>query len=684
MRLNWFVSPREGKQGPVRRVLDRLAPTWLASPLRRVVQTACFVTFLGLFCYVCWPYTARPARVWHGWLPVEVDAETGVATIAVDSRPTETPPPDTMLHVVDAGTPDSSYLGIFQITEVADTELHIAPVEPLTPEQLDGLSMSFGPWSLRESPPDAWPSHYADNLQAKEKQTLPADTFLVIDPLVSLSTALASRTWVWSLGCAGVILAVCLLIPRGFCGYVCPMGTLIDLSDWVFGRRVPWFRMATVGRLRWLKYCLLAATLVAAMFGVLLSGFVAAIPMLTRAAAYLITPLQTAAERGWHQVPPLETGQIVSIGLLLAVLGLGVLRPRFWCAYVCPTGAVFSVANLLRLTTRGVTSKCIGCGKCVDVCPFDAIEPDFSTRGADCTFCQTCGGVCPTRAIEFVGRWPGTKTAKAADDMPAVGRRGFMAAGVGAVASTIGGVGLAMATRTPLDSPKQMLPVRPPGSLPERLFLQTCIRCGECLHACPNGVLQPLGFKQGIEGLWTPHVVADWSGCESSCNNCGQVCPTGAIRALPLQEKKAARMGFAVVDTTTCLPYAGHSACQLCVDECTTAGYHAIEFMQVGTAVDELGNPIEGTGFLAPVVLSHLCVGCGLCQTRCYAINANEKRLLKQTAIRIEAGEGKEDRLTSGSYVALREAEEKRRKQEQQKRLEQSGADGGYLPEFLD
>jgi len=99
---------------------------------------------------------------------------------------------------------------------------------------------------------------------------------------------------------------------------------------------------------------------------------------------------------------------------------------------------------------------------------------------------------------------------------------------------------------------------------------------------------------------------------------------------------------------------------------------------------DEWGNPIEGTGFLAPVVLAEKCIGCGLCQTRCYAVNAKEKKLLKETAIRVEAGEGKEDRLTHGSYIDLRALEEQHRIEEQQKRIEESGADGGYLPEFLD
>ena len=40
---------------------------------------------------------------------------------------------------------------------------------------------------------------------------------------------------------AGIILAVCVFIPRGFCGYVCPLGTLIDCFDWIVGKRVTSF-----------------------------------------------------------------------------------------------------------------------------------------------------------------------------------------------------------------------------------------------------------------------------------------------------------------------------------------------------------------------------------------------------------------------------------------------------------
>jgi len=41
------------------------------------------------------------------------------------------------------------------------------------------------------------------------------------------------------------------------------------------------------------------------------------------------------------------------------------------------------------------------------------------------------------------------------------------------------------------------------------------------------------------------------------------------------------------------------------------------------------------------VVPADKCVGCGLCQTRCNLINAKAKKLLRETAIRFEAGPGK-------------------------------------------
>jgi ferredoxin len=123
---------------------------------------------------------------------------------------------------------------------------------------------------------------------------------------------------------------------------------------------------------------------------------------------------------------------------------------------------------------------------------------------------------------------------------------------------------------------------------------------------------------------------------------------------LPLEEKRVARMGLAIVNEATCLPFAQKEACDLCVQECDAAGYHAIEYTQVGVEVDNAGQPIAGTGYAAPVVLADKCVGCGLCQTRCHVINVKDRHVLSASAIIVEAGEGKEDRMMTGSYLELR------------------------------
>ena len=60
-----------------------------------------------------------------------------------------------------------------------------------------------------------WPyggTNYAQHREAKEK--IAAELFLILDPLVSISTAIASKSWVWSLSAAGIILAVCLVVSR--------------------------------------------------------------------------------------------------------------------------------------------------------------------------------------------------------------------------------------------------------------------------------------------------------------------------------------------------------------------------------------------------------------------------------------------------------------------------------------
>ena len=48
--------------------------------------------------------------------------------------------------------------------------------------------------------------------------------------------------------------------------------------------------------------------------------------------------------------------------------------------------------------------------------------------------------------------------------------------------------------------------IRPPGAAPEKKFLSLCVRCGECMAACPTNTLQPIWLTAGFIGLFSPAI----------------------------------------------------------------------------------------------------------------------------------------------------------------------------------
>jgi MauM/NapG family ferredoxin protein len=148
--------------------------------------------------------------------------------------------------------------------------------------------------------------------------------------------------------------------------------------------------------------------------------------------------------------------------------------------------------------------------------------------------------------------------------------------------------------------------IRPPGALPEEEFIDRCIRCGNCMKVCITNGLQPVMFESGIEGVWTPQLVPEIGYCEYNCTLCGHSCPTGAIERLPLEKKRLARLGTAIVDKSICIAWAQHKDCLVCEEHCPVAE------KAIKTTTGDTGD-----GVLKPVVDPALCIGCGTCQSRC-------------------------------------------------------------------
>ena len=175
-----------------------------------------------------------------------------------------------------------------------------------------------------------------------------------------------------------------------------------------------------------------------------------------------------------------------------------------------------------------------------------------------------------------------------------------------------------------------------PGSIEEDLFLKKCVRCGRCMEVCRTGGLQPCLFQSGWEGIFTPRVVNrmkyDHGGCDDSCNLCGQVCPTGAIRNLSLREKNFAKMGGASIDRERCIPWKIGEPCLACDEICP---YDSIDIKMVE---DEVG------AVLRPFVEEEKCMGCGLCERVCPVEGESA----------IVVSPEKSDRRSSGSYATAR------------------------------
>jgi ferredoxin len=68
------------------------------------------------------------------------------------------------------------------------------------------------------------------------------------------------------------------------------------------------------------------------------------------------------------------------------------------------------------------------------------------------------------------------------------------------------------------------------------------------MKSCPTNVIQPAVFDAGLEGFTTPQMDFRRGYCEWVCNECGKVCPTQAIRELPLVEKQKKVIGRAYID----------------------------------------------------------------------------------------------------------------------------------------
>ena len=447
---------------------------------------------------------------------------------------------------------------------------------------------------------------------------VPPDLFLRTDPLVALLTVGASRIFVatvlWSL----ILVVTTLIFGRFFCGWLCPLGTLIDLAGKIFASPFQRFSKQRHASMQRWKYYVLLLMLAAALVSTQWAYFLDPLVLLFRGLTTGFYPLLAWALPE-HSLPkildmPWRGIAVAPALLLVTVLALTAISRRFYCRYLCPLGAFYGLLSRVPLLRKRVSNQCDACtavgekNHCVTHCRMGAIPNNpHLTQNHECIRCMSGADSCHAEAIHF--EWSLPKLAKY-DRALELSRRDFLI--LGATGLTLGPLtSLAAAHRN-----KHEDLVRPPRVIDEEAFVDQCVRCGMCVQACPTQTLQLTSLEAGLAAYWTPALTPKVGGCMAECNACAQVCPTDAIPFFkPIEaDKWSVKMGTAVLETGRCISYTDKLACHKCIDICPTLAF------KIAPAED--GFPLRPAG-----VDYSRCVGCGLCENACEKIVYGEPAL---------------------------------------------------------
>jgi polyferredoxin len=450
-----------------------------------------------------------------------------------------------------------------------------------------------------------------------------------LDPLLVLASTLASRTLLAGSALALITLLLTLVFGRAWCGWLCPLGTVLDWFPFKRGREK---RPDPSDAWRKVKYQLLLIILFSALFGNLTLLFLDPLAIFFRTLSTAIWPaldrIVTVSETVLYRVPgfgvpinwldsvirpvllPTEPlfyrDTLLFAAFFVVLVALNFFASRFWCRYLCPLGGLLGLISRVAFFRREVIEPCKGCKLCTASCPTGTIDPakNYASDPAECTLCMDCLEPCPRSLIKFRTDF---SLAKGQPYDP--GRRDAILA----FGAAIGGVALLRSNlRAKRESPFLL---RPPGSRennPDVVALTRCTRCNECVRACPTGAIQPAVSEAGLEGFATPVLVPRLGYCDYSCNACGQICPTQAIPPLSLEDKRLRVIGKAYIDQDRCLAWSDHTPCIVCEEMCPLPEKAIWLEEQEVTGPDGLPITLQ-----LPHVLREACIGCGICEYKC-------------------------------------------------------------------
>ena len=430
-----------------------------------------------------------------------------------------------------------------------------------------------------------------------------------------LFTSIAERVILPGVVISLVMIALTIIFGRFFCGWICPLGSAMDLS--VSAKKEHNEPSDAANQyISKIKYIFLCIILLSALFGFQVAWVLDPVALAARFTSLNLVPTVTllvdrffifiVRDLGFRGAPYdiyitlkssvlgvktvyFSTAPLILIYFLIAVL-ISLFVPRLWCRSICPLGAIYSIFGSFSLLSRKTCFDRKNFRK--SDCRMGAIKSDSSYRKSECILCMDCVSSSPVTKFTF--------ERKPEEDNGGLSRKDFLVL----LAGSFFMLGASRGKKKLLTRAV----IRPPGGQNEKAFSTRCVRCGNCMKVCPTNVLQPSFLQSGLEGVWTPHLVNEIGYCEYNCNACGKVCPTEAIPKLTLPAKQKTKLGIAKVERPICLAWAHKKQCLVCEEHCPIP-QKAIKVVEVET--------VKGQEVGKPLVKPELCIGCGICQNKC-------------------------------------------------------------------
>ncbi len=184
----------------------------------------------------------------------------------------------------------------------------------------------------------------------------------------------AGKTKLWML-LVLVSLIGAAFFGRFFCGFICPINTIITPIEWI-KKKIGFKEVKMPKSLNndFTKYL---------VFIIFLGGFA-------------------------YNMYLMRMGQ--KLPIFLVIIGSGIITTLFintqtWHRYLCPWGTLFSCPA--RLSKRGmVAHSCTGCGICSKNCSGLALRlsnnKELEVDHKNCLMCFECTSKCPTRKIKIL------------------------------------------------------------------------------------------------------------------------------------------------------------------------------------------------------------------------------------------------------------------------------------------